>query len=79
MNHIVLFEEKQVRREWLEDEQKWYFAVVDVIELLTDSADVRQYVKKLRTRDPELQAKWGTICTLVEIEIGSDAGSYKAE
>lgn len=67
MSNIILFEDKQVRRVWNPADQQWYFAVADVIEVLTDSADVRQYVKKLRTRDPELHANWGTICTPLEL------------
>ena len=60
-NKIVVFQEKNVRRVWHEGE--WWFAIADIIEVLTDSTDVKQYVKKLRTRDPELAANWGTICT----------------
>ena len=45
----------------------WYFSVQDVVDVLTDSADIKQYIKKLRSRDPELFANWGTICTLVEM------------
>ena len=67
MNNLVLFEQKQVRRVWNEADQKWYFAVQDVIEILTGSADVKQYVKKLKSRDPEMSSNWGTICTLVEM------------
>ncbi len=67
MNNLVLFEQKQVRRSWNEADQKWYFAVQDVIEILTGSADIKQYVKKLKSRDPELGSNWGTICTLVEM------------
>jgi hypothetical protein len=67
MSAIVLFGEKQVRRVWNDREQKWYFSVQDVVEILTGSADVRQYVKRLRSRDPELSANWGTICTPVEM------------
>lgn len=67
MSNLVLFEEKQVRRAWNGADQKWYFAVQDVIEILTGSTDVKQYVKKLKSRDPELSANWGTICTLVEM------------
>ena len=67
MDNLVLFEEKQVRRVWNEADQKWYFAVQDVIEILTGSADIKQYVKKLKSRDPDLSANWGTICTLVEM------------
>ncbi len=65
MEHLVLFETKQVRRVWSEGDQKWYFAIQDVLEILTGSADVKQYVKKLKSRDPELTSNWGTICTLV--------------
>ena len=67
MSGIVLFESKNVRRVWNDDEQKWYFSVQDVVEVLTDSSDVKQYVKRLRSRDPELGRNWGTICTLVEM------------
>ena len=67
MDNLVPFEEKQVRRLWNEADQKWYFAIQDVIEILTGSSDVKQYVKRLKTRDPELSANWGTICTLVEM------------
>lgn len=68
MDNLVLFEQKQVRRVWHEVEQRWYFAVQDVLLILTDSADIKQYVKKLKSRDPELSANWGTICTLVEMK-----------
>jgi prophage antirepressor-like protein len=67
MDNLVLFEEKQVRRVWNEADQKWYFAIQDVLEILTGSSDVKQYVKKLKSRDPELSSNWGTICTLVEM------------
>jgi len=67
MNNLVLFEQKQVRRVWNEADQKWYFAVQDVIEILTGSAAIKQYVKKLKSRDPELSSNWDTICTLVEM------------
>jgi DNA-damage-inducible protein D len=68
MNNIKLFENKKVRSVWNEADQKWYFSIQDVIELLTGSADVKQYVKKLKNRDPELNSNWGTICTLVEMK-----------
>lgn len=67
MANIKLFESKKIRSVWNEGEQKWYFSVVDVVEALTDSTDVRQYVKRLRQRDNQLNTNWGTICTLVEM------------
>ena len=45
--------------------EEWFFSVVDVAQVLTGSTDPKQYIKKLRSRDPQLNAKWGTICTPV--------------
>ena len=67
MSNIKLFESKRIRSSWSEEEEMWYFSVQDVVDVLTDSADIKQYIKKLRSRDPELFANWGTICTLVEM------------
>jgi hypothetical protein len=51
---IQIFEEKKVRSVWNDDEEKWYFSVLDVVEVLTDSANPTDYFKKMRKRDPEL-------------------------
>lgn len=67
MSHIKLFESKKIRSVWNEEDEKWYFSVQDVVEILTDSTDIKQYIKKLKSRDPQLFANWGTICTLVEM------------
>jgi DNA-damage-inducible protein D len=67
MSNIKLFEEKQVRSIWNEKEEKWYFSVQDIVQVLTDSADVKQYIKKMQSRDEQLKNNWGTICTLVEM------------
>ena len=64
-NKIALFEEKEIRRAWYNED--WYFSVEDVVQILTDSVDVKQYIKKLKARDSELNNNWGTICTLVEM------------
>lgn len=39
----------------------------DVVQVLTDSVDVKQYIKKLKARDEQVNNNWGTICTLVEM------------
>ncbi|MBO5413001.1 MAG: Bro-N domain-containing protein [Clostridia bacterium] len=64
-NKLAIFEEKEIRREWYKED--WYFSVEDVVQILTDSVDVKQYIKKLKARDEELNNNWGTICTLVEM------------
>lgn len=68
---LQLFEEKKIRSVWDDKEEKWYFSIVDVVEALTDSADPKQYLKKMKSRDPELNSNWGTICTLVQMQ-GAD-------
>ena len=78
MSNIKLFESKQVRSAWNEEEQKWYFSVQDVVEILTDSTDVKQYIKKLLSRDAQLKTNWGTICTLVEM-IAADGKKRKVQ
>lgn len=50
MSAITLFEEKQVRRAWNQAEEKWYFAIVDVIAVLTESTDAGAYWRKLKER-----------------------------
>lgn len=65
MSNITLFEENQVRRAWNEADAKWYFSIDDVVQVLTNSANVKDYIKKLRKRDTMLNAYWGTNCPLV--------------
>jgi prophage antirepressor-like protein len=67
MTTIKLFESRHVRTVWSEDEQKWYFSIQDVVEILTDSSDVKQYIKRMLSRDEQLKCNWGTICTPVEM------------
>lgn len=62
---IQLFEGKKVRLVWDAEQEKYYFAVADIVQVLTDSTDVKQYIKRMRARDAELNSKWGTICTPV--------------
>jgi len=50
MGSIKLFENKKVRSEWNEQEQKWYFSVVDVVAILTESPNPRNYWKVLKHR-----------------------------
>ena len=47
------------------DKEEWHFSIVDVVEVPTDSVNPKPYIKKMHSRDPELNANWGIICTLV--------------
>jgi hypothetical protein len=58
MSNIKLFESKQIRTVWNETDEKWYFVVEDVVAVLTDSTDPKQYIKRMRQRDEELAKGW---------------------
>jgi prophage antirepressor-like protein len=47
---IKIFEDKKIRTMWNEDQEEWYFSVVDVVSVLTDSVDGRKYWNKLKQR-----------------------------
>ena len=68
-NQIQLFNEKKVRTVWNSEKEEWYFSVVDVVEILTDSKNPTDYLKKLRKRDPELNYFLGTNCPRIAIMI----------
>ena len=75
---IQFFEDRKVRTVWDDQQEKWYFTVADVVQVLTDSVDVKQYIKKMRSRDPELNLKWGTICTPTRMQ-AADGKYYKTQ
>jgi len=78
MSNIKLFESKQIRTVWNEFDQKWYFSVQDVVQLLTDTTDVKDYIKKMKKRDADLNSNWGTICPLLEM-IAADGKKRKVQ
>ena len=45
---LKLFEEKKVRTVWDDEQEKWYFSIVDVVSILTESTDGRKYWNKLK-------------------------------
>mgnify|MGYP001229501568 CR=1 FL=1 len=75
IDEIKLYENNKIRSVWDEEKEEWFFSIVDIVGVLTDSKDPKQYIKKMRLRDSELNSKWGTICTPV-IMIAKD-GKYR--
>ena len=65
--NLKTYEKQPIRTVWVEEQEEWFFSVVDVVAALTDSVDPKQYIKKMRSRDPELSRNWGTICTPVQM------------
>ena len=66
-NKIQLFEDKKIRTAWDEEKEEWYFSVVDVIAVLTDSSNPTDYLKKMRKRDEQLASYLGTNCPQCDI------------
>ena len=60
---IKLFEGKQIRIVWNEKEEKYYFSIVDIVQVLTDTVNPTDYIKKMKARDKELAKGWGQIVT----------------
>ena len=58
---IQLFEDQKVRTIWIEGEEKWYFSIKDVVLVLADAKDPKDYISKMRRREPELAKGWGQI------------------
>ena len=77
-NSIQLFEDRKIRTAWDEEQEEWYFSVQDVVAVLSESTDPKQYIKKMRARDPQLSANWGTICTPVQM-LAADGKQRKVQ
>lgn len=75
MSNIKLFESKQIRTVWNEVDDKWYFVVVDVVQVLTDSPNPSDYIKKVRKRDEELAKGWGQFVTT--LSVNTEGGKQK--
>ena len=64
-SQIQLFDEKKVRTVWDEENEEWYFSIVDVVEVLTDTDRPRKYwndlKKKLKLEGSELSEKIGQL------------------
>jgi len=75
-NSIILFNQKQVRRHWDEDNELWYFSIIDVIEILTDSSIPKRYwsdlKKKLKKEGSEVYEK------IVQLKFEASDGKFYA-
>ncbi len=62
---LIVFQNKNIRRTWFKED--WYYSLIDIIEVLTESSNPTDYLKKLRKRDLELGNYIGTKCPQVEM------------
>lgn len=76
MSNIKVFEDKKIRTLWNDEEEDWYFSLVDIVGVLADTANPTDYLKKMRKRDEELGAFIGTNCPHVEM-VGQSGAKRK--
>jgi hypothetical protein len=75
---VKLFEQKQVRSVWNEEDEKWYFSIVDVIDILTASPNARKYWSVLKTRLKKEGSQLTTNCSQLKM-LSSDGKYYKTD
>lgn len=69
MSNIKLFEEKKVRTYWDEKEEQWYFSIIDIVEILTNSSNPRDYWFKMKKRvKTEDGLELSTICRQLKLK-----------
>lgn len=75
---IKIFEDKKVRTIWDEEQEKWYFSIVDVIEILTESPNARKYWSVLKTRLKAEGSQLATNCSQLKLQ-AADSKFYKTD
>ena len=66
---LQLFQEQKIRTHWNETEEKWYFSVIDIVEILTDSSNPRDYWYRVKKRlGNEEKAELSTICRQLKMQ-----------
>jgi hypothetical protein len=75
MTNLKLFGDSKIRSDWNEEEQEWYFAVVDVVAVLTDSLDAKDYWYRMKKREKLSGFELSTICRQLKL-VASDGKKY---
>jgi len=75
---LKLFNEKQIRTQWHDEEEKWYFSIVDVVGVLTESENPNNYWKVLKSRLKKEGSELVTNCNQLKME-SSDGKFYKTD
>lgn len=75
MSSIKLFENKQVRSQWDEERQTWFFSIVDIVGVLTDSPNPRTYWSVLKTRLKKEGSELATNCSQLKMR-SADGKQY---
>lgn len=75
---IKLFNDKQIRTLWDNDQEKWFFSIVDVVGVLTESHNPRKYWSVLKTRLKAEGSQFATNCSQLKMLL-SDGKYYKTD
>ncbi len=75
---IQLFDNKKVRTIWDSENEKWYFSIIDVVEILTESTNARKYWSVLKTRLKKEGSQMATDCSQLKMQ-SSDGKFYKTD
>ncbi len=78
-NKIQIFEDKRIRTAWNEETEEWYFSVVDVVGVLTDSPNPRKYWSVLKTRLKKEGNESATNCSQLKLKSHTDGKSYNTD
>ena len=78
MSNIQLFKDRQVRSHWDAEQEKWYFSIVDVVAILTDSPNPRKYWSVLKTRLKKEGSELATNCSQLKMQ-SADGKYYKTD
>ena len=76
---VKIFNRQRVRTHWDEEAEKWYFSIVDVVAILTDSADPNNYWKVLKSRLIKEGNKSVTNCNRLKMRSPKDGKYYKTD
>src|SRR3989344_4812263 len=75
-NHLAVFEGKNIRKTWHNNE--WYFSVIDIVEVLTESSNPRNYWNMLKSRELENGIELSTNCVQLKL-LASDGKKYDTD
>lgn len=75
---MQIFEQKEIRSHWDEEQEKWYFSIVDVVAVLTDSPNPRKYWSVLKTRLKKEGSQLATNCSQLKMQ-SADGKYYKTD
>lgn len=77
MSNIKIFEKKQVRSKWVENQQQWYFSIIDVVAVLSDSSNPRRYWSDLKSQLAEKEGFFELYAKIVQFKMTAPDGKER--